>query len=299
VALAPSPGSQRLTDVVQGNGGYLVPLGQADVLIWEEHSADGFAPALAAAPRLQWVQLPSAGIEWLFELDLFRPDITWTCAKGAFSDAVAEMAITLLLAGFRELHTFARATTWLPERGRSLAGANVVIVGGGGIATALLGRLAPFGVRPTVVRRRVEPIDGARVVGIDSLDAVLPTADAVVLAVPLTPRTRHLIGAGQLARMRPDAWLINVGRGGLVDTGELVAALDAGRLGGAGLDVTDPEPLPDGHPLWGMPNVIITPHCASTLEMGAEPFAERVSENLRRWKAGLPLLGLVDTDAGF
>jgi D-3-phosphoglycerate dehydrogenase len=133
----------------------------------------------------------------------------------------------------------------------------------------------------------------------DELPKVLSAADAVVLALPLTEATRGLIGAEQLAAMRPDAWLVNVGRGELVDTTALVEALSGGSIGGAALDVTDPEPLPEGHPLWALPNVILTPHVGATPPMSAGPFSHLLGENLRRWRAGEPLLGLVDADAGY
>jgi phosphoglycerate dehydrogenase-like enzyme len=271
------------------------------VLIWEPHSGDGFAEALSASPALRWVQLPSAGVEWLFDIDadIHRPGIAWTCAKGAYGDLVAELAVALLVAGFRQLHTFARARTWLPEQGRSLAGADVAIIGGGGIAAGVLRKLQPWDVSVTVVRRHPTPLVGARVVGVSELDAVLEEVDAVILAVPLTRQTRQMIGTEQLKRMRPGAWLVNVGRGGLIDTPALVEALAQDRLGGAALDVTDPEPLPDGHPLWSMPNVLITPHVATTLEMSAAPFAERIRDNLSRWRRGDPLVGVIDLDDQF
>lgn len=273
---------------------------QAEVMIWQGHSGDGFAEWLGAAPGVRWVQLPSAGIDWLFDQSLYRPGLTWTCAKGAFGPAVAELALGLLIAGFRALGVYARAERWLPEQGRTLAGSHVAILGAGGIATALLERLKPFGVETSVIRRRARPLDLAdRVVTMEDLPKVLAAADAVILALPLTPATRGLIGAKELATMGPDAWLVNVGRGPLVDTAALLDALSDSAIGGAGLDVTDPEPLPEGHPLWTMPNVILTPHVGATGLMSAGPFSCRVGENLRRWRAGRPLLGLVDPDAGY
>jgi phosphoglycerate dehydrogenase-like enzyme len=285
---------------VKENGGVLVEPDRAEVLIWERHSGDGFGKFLTEAPGARWIQLPSAGIDWLFDLGLYRSGLTWTCAKGAFGDSVAELAVAMLLAGFRSLHTFLRATTWLPEQGRSIAGTHVAILGGGGITVSLLPRLKPFGVRTTVVRRQPLPLEGAdRVVGIDQLPDVLASADAIVITLPLTPGTRNLIGATELAMMRPDAWLVNVGRGASIDTDALVDALRRGVIAGAALDVTEPEPLPDGHPLWTMPNVILTPHVAATDELTLEPFAGRVADNLRRWRAGQPLLGIIDAHAGY
>jgi D-3-phosphoglycerate dehydrogenase len=120
-----------------------------------------------------------------------------------------------------------------------------------------------------------------------------------VVALPLTPATKGLIDAAALSRLQPDAWLVNVARGGIVRTDALVAALASGQMGGAALDVTDPEPLPDGHPLWTMPNVIITPHVANTLAMSPLPYSQRVQENLQRWQDSKPLVGIVDGAAGY
>jgi D-3-phosphoglycerate dehydrogenase len=134
---------------------------------------------------------------------------------------------------------------------------------------------------------------------IDRLDDELGSADVVVLALALTPATEGLIDARRLALMRPDAWLVNVARGGHVVTDDLVAALAAGTIGGAALDVTDPEPLPDGHPLWSEPRCLITPHVANTSAMLRPRLAERITDNVRRRLAGEPLLGVVDVDAGY
>jgi phosphoglycerate dehydrogenase-like enzyme len=300
VAIGPEPVPEWLVAAVEHGGGTVVAPEQAEVLVWERHASDGFAEFFAAAPKVRWVQLPSAGIEWLFEEQLYDPKLIWTCAKGAFSDNVAELAMGLLLAGFRSMHTFLRATEWLPEAGRTLQGAHIGILGGGGITRSLLPRLAPFEVETTVMRRRPQPMEGAgSVVGPDELPKLLSSADAVVVALPLTPATRGLIDAAALSLMQPDAWLVNVARGGIVQTDALVDALTSGQIGGAALDVTDPEPLPAGHPLWTLPNVIITPHVANTLGMSPLPYSQRVQENLQRWQHSNPLVGIVDGAAGY
>ena len=176
----------------------------------------------------------------------------------------------------------------------------MVVLGAGGITTSLLQLLAPFRCPVTVVRRSGEPVEGAaRTVAMDELDAVLADALVVVLALALTPETRHVIGAGQLAAMRDDAWLVNVARGPHVDTDALVTALRDGAIGGAGLDVTDPEPLPDGHPLWSLPNCLITPHTANPWQTAQPLLARRITDNVRRSAAGEPLVGLVDLDRGY
>jgi phosphoglycerate dehydrogenase-like enzyme len=176
----------------------------------------------------------------------------------------------------------------------------VTVVGGGGISESLLRLLAPFGCDVTVVRRTPRPMAGAaRVVGDDDLDAALTGADLVVLALPLLPETEGLIDARRLALLAEGACLVNVARGAHVVTDDLVAALRDGTLGSAGLDVTDPEPLPAGHPLWDLPNALVTPHTANTPEMAVPLLATRVTENVRRRAAGEPLVGPVDPEAGY
>jgi phosphoglycerate dehydrogenase-like enzyme len=136
-------------------------------------------------------------------------------------------------------------------------------------------------------------------VPVSALHDVLPGSLAVVLALALTAETRGIIGAPELELMDPTAWLVNVARGRHVDTGALVTALGAGSIAGAALDVTDPEPLPDGHPLWDLPNCIITPHTADTIEMVMPLLAERIRTNVARFATGETLVGLVDVDAGY
>lgn len=213
---------------------------------------------------------------------------------------VAEHALALALAGLRGLVGYARASSWHGPVGVNLVGAEVAVLGGGGITEALLSLFAPFTVRATVVRATPRPMAGAeRVVGPDGLLDAVTGARLVVAALALTPRTRGLIGAEVFAAMADDGWLVNVARGGHVRTDELVAALSAGVIGGAALDVTDPEPLPDDHPLWALPNCLITPHVGNTPEMAVPLLAERIRENTRRFGAGEPLLGLVDPAAGY
>ena len=160
--------------------------------------------------------------------------------------------------------------------------------------------LAPFDARITVVRRRTEAVPGAwRTVPSDQLAAVLPDADVLVIAAALTTGTRHLVGAPELALLPAHACLVNIARGGLVDTGALVAALAVGALSGAALDVTDPEPLPAGHPLWTEPRCLITPHMADTPEMTAPLLAERILLNVRAYLTDGRFVGLVDPHSGY
>ncbi len=283
--------------VLEG-GGRPSDAGDAAALVWADPTqADSFPTLIASAPHLRWVQLPYAGIESF--AGYLDPRFVWTCGKGVYAPPVAEHVLALALTALRNMRAYATATTWSAPAGRNLIGARVAVIGGGGICEALLALLAPFGCTVTVVRRSSRPIAGARVVGPDdTLDAVGP-ADIVVLALALTDSTRGLVDARFLATMQPHAWLINVARGGHVVTDDLVASLQAGSIGGAALDVTDPEPLPDGHPLWSLPNCIITPHVANTPDMGLPLIAARVRDNVARFVSGRPLLGIVDLAAGY
>jgi phosphoglycerate dehydrogenase-like enzyme len=301
VFAGPAPVSAELTQAICVGGGEIVDLALAEVLIWEDHTGEGLQDALQAAPRLKWVQLASAGVDWLFERSIYTGDYIWTCAKGdVFAESVAEMALLLLLSGFREMRQYVGATSWLPIAGRPLAGSRICIIGAGGVGNALIELLRPFNLTITVVRRTPGHVPGASAVFEQSrmLDA-LKDADATVLAVPLTNTTRHMIDRHALEAMPRGSWLVNVARGGLVDTVSLLAALDSGHLGGAALDVTDPEPLPAGHPLWVHPRVIITPHVANIDDLSREAFADRVLQNLRRWARQEPLVGQVDAHAGY
>ena len=284
--------------VVDG-GGVLVEPADADAVVWTHKSApEDLSTLLAANPGLRWVQLPWAGVDPY--RPLFDRERAWTCAKGVYADPVAEHALALLLAGYRNLGAYARATSWGWGEGRNLYGAKVTIVGGGGIGQVLIRLLSPFGCEVTVVRRRVQAMDGvARVLPATQLAVALRGADALVLALPLVDDTDGLIGAEELALLAPGAWVINVARGEHLDTEALLAVLESGHLGGAGLDVTDPEPLPEGHPLWLHPNVIITPHTANTPEMAKPLLGRRIRENVAHWAAGEPLDGVVDPELGY
>ncbi len=277
----------------------MVAPSEAQALVWAEPAAPELLPeVLANGPGIEWVQLPYAGIENLTHL--LDRDHRWTCGKGVYAEPVAEHVLMLALAGLRGMGSFARARRWSPPEGRNLLGARLTVLGGGGITESLVRLLAPWDCRITVLRRHRAPMPGVdRVVGPESLHDALGDADVVVVALALTPETTGIIDADALDAMAPHAWLINVGRGGHVVTDHLVDALATGTIGGAALDVTDPEPLPDGHPLWSMDNCLITPHVGNTPEMGLELLARRVTENVRRYIAGLELLGPVDVDLGY
>jgi len=286
---------------VAAGGGRVVPVEEAEALVWMDWSGPGrLGSVLEEFPGIRWVHLPGAGIESFLGAGLVSDGRTWTCSKGAHSSLIAEHALALALAGLHSLGVSARASSWEPTRVTALAGQPVTILGGGGIASTLVGFLAPFGAEVTVVRRHPDAVPGAlRTLTSAHLHEALTDARVVVLALALTPETRHIIGAPELDIMHEHAWLVNVSRGGHVDTAALVDALERKAIGGAALDVTDPEPLPDGHRLWAMPNCIITPHNAGSSKAVMRLIAGRVQDNVGRFAAGEPLLGRVDLDAGY
>ena len=299
IAIGPAR-SHFAADAVVAGGGTAVEVGQpAEGLVWMSPTdSDGLRAALT--PEIRWVQLPFAAVNPFVEAGLIDHDRAWTCAKGAYAEPVAEHALALALAGLRHLPERITATSWGEAKGATLYDAEVTILGGGGIAQALLGLLAPYRVKATVVRRSIRDTQGAvRTLSTDRTLDTLPGARVVFVALALTPETRGLIDAKALSAMDTDAWLVNVARGGHVVTDDLVEALRAGSIAGAALDVTDPEPLPDGHPLWTMPNAIITPHTADWPEIVNHLLAARIAKNTALFAAGDPLEGLVDAEAGY
>jgi phosphoglycerate dehydrogenase-like enzyme len=298
VAVGPDQESSWMREAVLAAGASDAALPEAEALIWYGTAAD-LSPLLTRAPRLRWVQLPAAGIEDYLPL-MDGAVKTWTAAKGVYADPCAEHALGLAIAGFRHFDAAARTKTWRKSPGKTLFDSRAAILGGGGIAQSLLRLLKPFRVYVTVVRRQPEPVPGAdRTVPPDYLLQTLGDADLLVLAAPLTKQTEFIVGERQLRAMKQDAWLINVARGRLVKTDDLVRALREHWIGGAGLDVTDPEPLPDGHPLWDLDNCIITSHTANPPNLDRQLFERRITENVRRFVAGEPLVGIVDQTAGY
>jgi phosphoglycerate dehydrogenase-like enzyme len=260
------------------------------------------AEILSVNPQLKWVQLPFAGVDNFKDVfdSLQSTEISVTSAKGAYREPVAEHALMLALALGRALPERLAAKSWGGKFAASLFDANVLIVGGGGIAEELLRLLAPFRVDATVVRRSLEPIAGANeTIGLKELDDYLPEADFVFIASALTLETAQLFNADRFALMKRSAYLVNIARGGIIETPALENALRSGQIAGAGIDVTDPEPLPDGHSLWNAPNLIITPHTADTPEQCIRLLSDRIVLNVRGLIEGTPLVGLVNLELGY
>jgi len=255
------------------------------------------------APRLRWVQLPTMGYDPV-ELHGVPPGVTVTSAGDAYAPTVAEHALAMLLALLRRIPEAVRnqeRNTWDQSnavRIGTLNDARVAVIGFGNIGRAVAQRLRGCGARIVAVTRsgRADPLCDEAAPSTE-LHEVLARSDAVVLAVPLGAQTRHLIGAGALAAMQPHAILINVARGGVVDHDALRTALTEGHIGGAGLDVTEPEPLPADDLLWTLPNVLITPHVAG---YGGDVAPRRilalVTRNLKNFMAGEPLESIVPVE---
>jgi phosphoglycerate dehydrogenase-like enzyme len=288
-----------LADSVRAGGGVVVDPESAEAVVWADvEGADRLGAVLAANPSIRWVQLPMAGIdEFLPLVDASR---VWTSGKGIYDQPVAELALALLLAGLRGLPEHARARAWGEPRGQGLSGARLTLLGAGGIAGALLRLLEPFAPDVTVVRRQPRPMSGVqRVLSPEHLRPALAGADGVVVALALTPETDGIVGAAELEAMGPRTFLVNVARGRHVVTADLVKALEHGVIAGAGLDVTDPEPLPEGHPLWSLPNCLITPHVGGHSPAAMAALEDRVQENIRRFGEGAQLLSVVDPQLGY
>ncbi|MFF0543392.1 D-isomer specific 2-hydroxyacid dehydrogenase family protein [Nocardia thailandica] len=309
IAIGPAdPAPTLLVKAVTEGGGTVTDLDEAHGFV--------FAGPVSAFPErlpanVRWVQLPAAGVEDWFAAGIIQahPGVEFTSAAGAFAASVAEHALAMLLAGVRYLPEQLRATSWRQEEFYphvgSLRGKTVTILGAGGIGRALIPLLVPLGTRIIAVNRSGRPVTGPGIpddvetVPADQLGRVWSHTDHVVIAAPATAETRHIVGAEELARLGPTSWVINVARGSLIDTDALVAALTAGSIGGAGLDVTDPEPLPDGHPLWTLPTVILTPHDSNPPHLRLAAFADHVAANVARFVAGAELLAPIDPARGY
>lgn len=279
----------------------------ADVLF----AADLRPAAFARARQLRWVHSPAAGVGNMLFPEVRDSSVMITNSRGMSAGTIAEHVVALVLALFRKFPLAFRsqaARYWALDDAmqapaiRTITGARAVILGLGGIGTTTAVKLAGLGATVTGVRRRLGgplPPGVAAVVSHEHLGRVLPDADIVVIAAPLTPETHGIIGHDQLAAMNESAVLINISRGELVDEAALASALAGGRLGGAGLDVFEHEPLDASSPLWALPNVIITPHMASFRADHWDAATDLFAENLRRFDRGDALLNVVDKHAGY
>jgi len=279
-------------------------LDEADVLFTQRIAPE----RLLTAKRLKWVQTFGAGVEWLLTPDFSgRDKLLVTNASGIHAQPITEHVFGLMLTFARQLHRAARlqsARRWqsaeLQSSVSSLSGATLGVVGLGAIGRKIAAAAAVFGMRVIALKRSPSNVSGVeRVFGPGQLVPFLKEAEYIVNTLPLTAQTRGLFGPQAFAAMRSDAVFINVGRGGTVQTDALLRALEGGSIAGAALDVTDPEPLPADHPLWSLPNVVITPHYAGSHPVYVQRASAIFLENLARFVAGHELTNLVDLHQGY
>lgn len=279
-------------------------LSTADALFVWDFLSDAPRWAWPAEGHPRWVHVASAGVDRLLFPALVDSDVVLTNSRGIFDGAIAEYVLGVVLAFAKDLPDTLRAQRdrrWLHRETERIAGRNALVVGTGPIGRSIARLLRAAGMAVTGVGRtaRRDDPDFGVVHSSDDLVHRLGGADFVVLAAPLTEQTRGLIDDKALASMRPTARLINVGRGALLVTDDLVAALRSGAIAGAALDVFDTEPLPVGSPLWSMPNVLVSPHMSGDFFGWHDALAELFVENFRRWADGEPLLNVVHKHLGY
>jgi phosphoglycerate dehydrogenase-like enzyme len=265
---------------------------------------------LREGAALRWVHSGAAGVRGSLTPEMRASDVVFTNSAGIHGPPVAETVMAYLLHFARGLdHAVAsqRDARWdkaafdaADAPVRELSRSTVGVVGLGGIGREVAWRAAALGARVVGTRRRPDPVDGVEVLhGSEGFHRLLEASDYVVLTLPETADTAGLVDEAALARMRPGAVLVNVARGGLVDTAAVVAALRSGRLRGAALDTFSREPLPDGDPLWSEPGLLITPHTSAYTHAFWEREAALIVDNMRRFREGSPLRNVVDKDAGY
>ena len=257
--------------------------------------------AIVEAGTVRWVSVGGSGTDHLMPWDANK--VTVTNAAGVASDMMAEYALAAMLAFSLDLRGFERAQKdrrWSRRPVRPIGGRTLLIIGLGHTGCALARRAKAMGM--TVLGLRATPVPTENVdetFGIGALTRLLPRADFVTVCVPLAPSTLGLLGPHAIAAMKPGSVLIDVSRGGVVDGQALVAALNEGRIAGAALDVFETEPLPPDHPLWGMENVILTPHCSSVYDGWDRKAVAMFADNLGRYRRGEPLCNIVNPERGY
>lgn len=286
----------------------------ADRLLPDADVVFGWAPpprSFEAAARLRWIQLTAAGVSTMLHPALIESPVVVTNGRGLHAVAMAEHTLGVMLAFARKLHLARdaqRERRWAQDALEGgdppfgwVEGGTLGLVGLGAVGAAIATRARALGVRVIAVRRHPadDPAPADAQWGTDKLPELLAAADWLVLAAPATAETRHLIDRAALARMKPGAILVNLGRGALVDEPALIEALQSGRIAGAALDVFAEEPLPEASPLWEMPNVILTPHVSGFGPRYWERAVELFTRNLDAWLAGRPLENVVDKRAGY
>ena len=278
-------------------------LAGTDALLAWEFGTPAIAEAGPKVGELRWIHVASAGVDHILTDAVVAGDVVVTNSRGVFEVAIAEYVLGLVLAFAKDLlGTWERQREhrWEHRDTEAVAGRTALIVGVGPIGRAVARLLDAVGMRVSGVGRRARSDDPGfgEVAAADDLHGLLPDADVVVLAAPLTPHTQGMIDAAALDAMKPSARLINVGRGGLVVEANLIAALRAGRLAGAALDVFQTEPLDPDSPWWEVPGVLVSPHMSADVHGWRDALVDVFLDNLRRWRDGRPLRNVVDKRAG-
>jgi len=259
---------------------------------------------LDATPKLRWYHTVSAGVDNLPLPELAQRGIVLTNNSGSYDIQIAEHLLAFVFAASRQLHRYRdnqRAREWKEEQHRELRDATIVVYGMGSIGGEIARLAGAVGMRVIGVRRKAGPSEPGvdRVVAADRLAEVVGEADYLAIAAPLTSATRGAISRDVISRMKPTAWIVNIARGAIVDEPAMIEALQANRIGGAALDVFTTEPLPKESPLWALENVMITPHHSGSSPRVGERTLALFAENLRRYKAGEPLINRVDFEVGY
>ncbi|MDQ3881518.1 MAG: D-2-hydroxyacid dehydrogenase [Chloroflexota bacterium] len=305
-ATAPEVRCLRVSAEGQLHGDADATVDDAEILFRGWLAAPVFDHLLGRAPRLRWIHSAAAGVEGLVTSLARARGVILTNARGVFSRPIAEYIVLMILAASRrlpQLLELQRERTWQPLQAAELADLTVGIVGYGSIGHEVAALLAPFGVRIVATRQHPErdasAPDPVRLMPAEALDELLAMSDVVVLTVPLTPRTDGLIGARAFQVMKDGAHLINVSRGRLIDEVALLRALESGWIAGAVLDVFREEPLPPTSPLYGAPNLILTPHTSWWSGRVLDRSVDLFVANLGRYLGGEPLENVVDLGAGY
>ncbi len=278
----------------------------ADAILVANFAREPFQTIFPSAKQVRWVHALSAGIEYMLTPEFIASPVPFTNGRGAFKESLAEFAIAAMLFFAKELRRLLRnqeAGNWAPFEMAMLRGQTLGIVGYGEIGSATAQLAAGFRMRVLAVRRRPATSNSdpnlAATYAVERLKEMLAECDFVLVAAPLTPETRGLIGAPEFASMKPTSVIINVGRGPVIVESALIEALEKARIRGAALDVFDHEPLPANHPFYKMENVLLSPHCADRVSGWLELAVDVFLDNMERFAKGEPLRNVVDKRAGY
>ncbi|MEV5299672.1 D-2-hydroxyacid dehydrogenase [Amycolatopsis methanolica] len=306
--LTESPAMRRIASsaVVRytGEAGLADALRGADVLFVHDFLSRAVPEAWPAADRLRWLHIASAGVDPVMFPGMRDSDVVLTNSRGVFDDSIAEYVLGVILTFAKDLHgslDLQRQSRWQHRETERIAGRSALVVGTGPIGRAIARMLRAVGMSVSGAGRRARSGDPdfGDVHASDRLVEYLPAFDYVVAVAPLTEETKGLFDAAAFAAMKPTVRFVNVGRGELVVTGDLVEALRTGRIAGAALDVFDTEPLPVDSPLWTMRNVLVSPHMSGDFIGWRDTLVEVFADNFHRWQTGAPLRNVVDKQLGY